>query len=77
MLSVSIDLFLQIAPSLATWGGGLTERMYKPFFRSANKGYRKPATLRGGGGVTDIITDKNVVSLFTLVAQLVFSPFDS
>ena len=28
MLSVSTDLFLQMAPSLDTWGGGLTERMY-------------------------------------------------
>ena len=27
MLSVSTDLFLQMAPSLDTWGGGLTERL--------------------------------------------------
>ena len=28
MFSVSTDLFLQMAPSLDTWGGGLTESMY-------------------------------------------------
>ena len=77
MMSSVIDLLLQIAPSLATWGGG--NKSVKNHHKSLVSLFSE-AQIRVIGSTSnslDIKQTKIVVSLFTLVAQLVFSPFDS